>query len=114
MLLSTDYCKVYKNGNVTIKYDKDKIAESIIDDILTISEVLDWIDCLFVGDSYCLSNYEMGHTVYNVCLDVIYVFPWRFLEDLKAGKMVRLYAKKPDKWDRELLEDLLGDNGYFA
>lgn len=104
MLRKSDYCKVYKNGNITVKYDRDMIQDSKKDQILTIVSALEWIDCLFIGETYCLSNFETGHTLYNCYSDLVYVFPWRFLEDLEAGKTVRLYARRPDEYDREILE----------
>lgn len=104
MLRKSDYCKEYKNGNITVKYDRDMIQASKKDQTLTISDVLSWIDCYFIGETYCLSNYETGHTLYNVYSDLIYVFPWRYLEDLENGKTIRLYARRPDETDREILE----------
>lgn len=105
MLRKTDYCKEYKNGNITVRYDRDKIQESKKkDNVLTISDVLSWIDCYFIGETYCLSNYETGHTLYNAYSDLVYIFPWRCLDDLEAGKTIRLYARRPDETDREILE----------
>ena len=105
MLRSTDYCKEYKNGNITIKYDLETIKEARKDETLIISDVLSWLDCYFIGDTYCLSNYETGHTLYNLHSDLIYIFLWRYLDDLMNGKTVRLYARKPDEYDRELLKE---------
>lgn len=105
MRRKTDYCEEYKNGNIAIKYDCDKIQESKRDNILTISDVLSWIDCYFIGETYCLSNYETGHTVYNAYSDLVYVFPWRYLEDLENGKTVRMYARRPDEADREIIKE---------
>ena len=96
--------KEYKNGNITIKYYKDGIRESKRDSILTLSSLLDMIDCYFIGETYCLSNYETGHTVYNAYSDLVYVFAWSELEALEAGKAVKLFARKPDETDRELIE----------
>lgn len=104
MLRKTDHCKEYKNGNIIIKYDRDMIAESKRDSLLTLSSVLDEIDCSFIGETYCLSNYETGHTVYNAYSDLVYVFAWSELETLEAGKAVKLFARKPDEADRELIE----------
>lgn len=104
MLRTTDHCKEYKNGNIIIKYDRDMIAESKRDSLLTLSSVLDEIDCYFIGETFCLSNYETGHTVYNVYSDLVYVFAWSELEALEAGKAVKLFARKPDETDRELIE----------
>lgn len=104
MLRTTDHCKEYKNGNIIIKYDRDMIAKSKRDSLLTLSSVLDEIDCSFIGETYCLSNYETGHTVYNAYSDLMYIFAWSELEKLRQGKTVKLYARKPNKTDREILE----------
>lgn len=104
MLRTTNHCKEYKNGNIVIKYDCDMIAESKRDPILTIVNALDEIDCAFIGETYCLSNYETGHTVYNSYSDWVYIFAWSELRNLEAGKAVTLFARKPDETDRELFE----------
>ena len=104
MLRTTDHCKEYKNGNIIIRYDRDMIAESKRDSLLTLSSFLDEIDCSFIGETYCLSNYETGHTVYNSHSDFVYIFAWSELEALEAGKAVKLFARKPDETDRELIE----------
>ena len=96
--------KEYKNGNITIKYYNDGIRESKRDSLLTLSSLLDMIDCYFIGETYCLSNYETGHTIYNTYSDLVYIFPWRDLETLASGKTVKLFARKPDETDRELIE----------
>ena len=103
MLRKTEYCTEYKNGNLTIKYDADKIADAVKDPVLTISDVLSWIDCEFIGETYCLSNYETGHTIYNAYSDLVYIFPWSALEALQNGKTIRLYARTPDENDREII-----------
>lgn len=80
------------------------IAENKRDSLLTLSSVLDEIDCSFIGETYCLNNYETGHTVYNSYSDLVYIFTWSKLETLEAGKAVKLFARKPDETDRELIE----------
>jgi len=104
MLRTTDYCKEFKNGNINIKLDNDAIEEFKKDELLFLCDCLSWIDCDFIGETYCLSNYDIGHTLYNSYSDLVYIFPWSCLEDLKQGKTVKLYARKPDKWDRGLIE----------
>lgn len=96
--------KEYKNGNITIKYYNDGIQESKRYPLLILSSLLDMIDCYFIGETYCLSNYETGHTIYNAYSDLVYVFAWSELEALEAGKVVKLFARKPDETDRELIE----------
>lgn len=101
---SNGMCKEYKNGNITIKYDNDTIEEAKKDEILTLSSVIEWMDCYFIGETYCLGNYTTGHTIYNAYSDLVYIFDWNSLAMLKAGEMVRLYARKPNEVDREILE----------
>lgn len=100
----TDHCKEYKNGNLLIKYDEDAIEQSKKDSLLTLASVLEEIDCYFIGETYCLSNYAMGHTIYNFHSDLCYIFAWNDIETLEQGKTLKLYARKPDEWDRELIE----------
>lgn len=102
---SNGMLKEYKNGNITIKFDKDTLNE-LKDgyEVETLNYIIFWLDLYFIGETYCLSNWDTGHTIYNAYSDLVYVFPWRELETLKQGKTVRLYARKPDDTDREILE----------
>ena len=100
----TDHCKEYKNGNLLIKYNEDAIEQSKKDSLLTLASVLEEIDCYFVGETYCISNYAMGHTIYNCHSDLCYIFAWNNIETLEQGKTIKLYARKPNEWDRELIE----------
>lgn len=104
MLRKTNYCKEFKNGNINIKLDAAGIEEMKKDEVLFISDCLSWVDCDFIGETYCISNYETGHTIYNAYSDLVYVFPWSYLENLKQGETVKLYARRPDEYDRELLD----------
>lgn len=103
MKRSSDYCKEFGNGNINIKLDQDLINEFKKDSLLVLSDILSSIDCCFFGESFCLSNYEMGHMIYNLYSDVAYIFPWRYLDELSKGKTVKLYARKVDDYDRETL-----------
>lgn len=94
----------FKNGNINIKIDQSTMEDFNRDSLLTLSSILDSNDCYFFGETFCLSNFETGHAIYNVYSDLVYIFPWRVLEDLKSGKTVKLYARKPDENDREILE----------
>lgn len=100
----TDHCKEYKNGNLLIKYNEDAIEQSKKDSLLTLASVLEEIDCYFIGETYCISNYAMGHTIYNCHSDLCYIFAWNDIKTLEQGKTLKLYARKPDEWDRELFE----------
>ena len=74
------------------------------DNILVLSSLLDMIDCYFIGETYCLSNWATGHTIYNSYSDLVYVFQWSEIEELERGKTIRLYARKPNETDKEILE----------
>ena len=109
MLRSTDYCKEYKNGNITIRFDKDAIQEMKKDEILFLSDALYWLDCYFIGETFCISNFETGHSIYNYYSDLLYIFQWREMENLMQGKTVRLYGYKPSKDDREWIDQEMGN-----
>ena len=104
MLRTTDYCKEYKNGNITIKFDSELIELAKRDSVLALASALETIDCYFIGETYCLGNYAMGHTIYNCHSDLCYIFAWNDIETLEQGKTIKLYARKPDEWDRELIK----------
>lgn len=103
MLRKTDHCTEYKNGNISIRYDRDTIEKSKCNSVLTISEVLFEIDCDFIGETYCLGNFETGHTIYNAYSDLVYIFPWSAIDRLEAGKTVRLFGRQPNANDHEVL-----------
>lgn len=96
MLRCTDYVKEFINGNLNIKYDSDTIEAAKKDEFLTFSDILFWVDCYIIGNEYCLSNYEMGFSVYNLYSDLWYIVSFSDLEKLKDGKSIKLYARKVD------------------
>ena len=104
MLRTHEFTKEFKNGNLNIKLTPEAIEEMKRDEVLFLSDVLYWNDCYFIGETYCLNNWETGHTIYNAYSDVVYIFPWSALETLKEGKTVKLYARHPDETDREIIE----------
>lgn len=104
MLRKTDYCKEYKNGNITIKFDSELIEFAKRDSVLALTSALETIDCYFIGETFCLSNYETGHLIHNCYSDLVYIFAWSDLEKLQQGKTVKIFARIPDESDRELIE----------
>lgn len=96
--------KRYKNGNFTAKREP---GEEFHDGPLV---HLIWAlydkDCELFGEEYCLSNWEMACDLYCYYTDMIIRIPYGCLEDLENGKMIRLYARKPDKWEREQLQEM--------
>ena len=104
MLRTTDYCKEYKNGNITIKFDRELIELAKHDSVLALASALETADCYFIGETFNLSNYETGHLIHNCYSDLVYIFAWRDLEKLQQGKTVKIFARIPDESDRELIE----------
>lgn len=102
------YIREYKNGNITIKFCMAAIEDIKKDDVLALISIFDLIDIYPIGDTYCISNWETGHTFYNCYSDLTYVFFWSDLEKLKAGKTIRLYATRPDEYDREIINNEIG------
>lgn len=98
----------FKNGNINIKFFKENIEDlksGKFSDIELLSFALDDVDTYFVGSEFCLSNYEMGTMLYNCRIDKIYILAFSELEKLASGKTLKLYARKPDKYDREILNE---------
>lgn len=105
MLRTTAYCKEYKNGNITIKIPAAELEQFKRDPVFELSEMIYWLDCYFIGETFCISNYDTAHMIYNCYSDLVYIFPWGELERLEQGKTVRLYARVPDSDDREMITE---------
>ena len=105
---SFDHIKEFYNNNINIKLSSEyleDIKNGRISDIEAVSYTLEEIDCYFVGEEFCLSNYDMGAMIYNCYSDRVYIISFSDIETiLKAGKTLKLYARKPDRDDREFLE----------
>lgn len=103
----------YTNGNLTIKlYPEtlDKIKSGKYSDIEVISWLLDGLDTYIITDEYCLSNYDMGATLYNAYSDTVYIISFTDIDTkLLAGHTIRLYANKPDAYDRETIDAYFND-----
>jgi len=98
----------FKNGNLNIRFSPEEIAD-IKSGKFSAPEVLGWklssFDSYFIGETYCLSNFATGHTVYNAYNDCIYIVNWADVDSvLMAGKTLKLYARTPDESDREIIE----------
>lgn len=97
-------CKVFKNGNLNIRIPKGELEEFRKDEVLYLVYLLFWLDCEFIGETYCLSNWATGHTIYNSYMDCTYIFPWDALETLDDGKTLKLIALEVEDYERELIE----------
>jgi len=95
------------NGTLNLKFTPEEIID-IESGRFSAPEVLCWklenLDCTFIGETYCLSNWAMGHTIYSYYDDCVYILNWADVEEiLMDGKVLRLYADTPDEYDHELL-----------
>ena len=101
--------KEFNNGNLSIRFPveyREKLKSGVVSAIEVISYVLDELDCYFVGDEFCLSNYAMGAMIYNCYSDLVYIINFNDIEEtLTAGRWLRLYARKPTTDDRETIEN---------
>lgn len=101
--------KEFNNGNLSIRFPveyREKLKSGVVSAIEVISYVLDELDCYFVGDEFCLSNYAMGAMIYNCYSDLVYIINFNDIEEiLAAGRWLRLYARKPTTDDREIINE---------
>ncbi len=97
-------CIQFKNGNLSIHVEKEDLEDYLKDQVFFLSDLLWHMNCEFIGETFCLSNWETGHLIYNSYMDCCYIFPWRELETLADGKTVKLYARKPTEDELELIE----------
>lgn len=100
--------KEFQNGNINFSFTPEQIIElktGKISAVEVISWILDEIDCYFIGEQYCLSNYTTGATIYNAYSDLCYIIDFSDVETvLMSGRYLKLYARKPDENDREIIE----------
>lgn len=112
MLREHENIKEFKNGNISIRFPiefKEKLLAGTISAIEVLSFVLDEIDCYFIGENFCISNYDTGMLIYNCYSDLVYIIAVSdILEVLANFRWLRLYARKPSDVDREIIENELG------
>ena len=100
--------KEFENNNINIKLS-DSIIKDInaghVSSIEALSWLLDSLDISFIGEEFCLSNYDMGATLYNCHSDRMYIIAFSDIDNvLMGGKSLKLFARVPDNDDREILE----------
>lgn len=105
------FIKEFKRGNYHIKYEPDEIIPAEIDSILVnVLNELDMCDTYMIGEYwYNLSNYHCGIDLYNIRIDCIYTITSIDIESLKAGEMIVLAARKPDKWERITINEWMNE-----
>ena len=97
-------CTQFKNGNINVKIEKEDLEDFSNDQVFFLSDLLWYMNCEFIGETFCLGNYETGHLIYNSYMDCCYIFAWSDLDKLAEGKSVKLYAREVTDEDRELIE----------
>ena len=97
-------CTQFKNGNINVKIEKEDLEDFNKDQVFFLSDLLWYMNCEFIGETFCLNNFETGHLVYNSYMDCCYIFAWSDLDKLAEGKSVKLYAREVTDEDRELIE----------
>lgn len=101
--------KEFENGNLSIRFPAEYmegLKSNKYSAIEVISWVLDELDCYFVGDEFCISNYAMGAMIYNCYSDLVYIINFNDIEEtLAAGRWLHLYARIPDEDDREIIDE---------
>ena len=98
----------FRNGNMNIRFTSDEIAavkSGRYSDIELLSWILSELDCEFLGDEFCLSNYEMGCLIYSHYFDKTYLLRFTDIENvLMKGKSLKLYGKDPNEDEREMID----------
>lgn len=107
MLRKNDSIIEFKNNNLNIKLDNYYKELFQTDKWACLNDILSGLDCYFIGDYICLSNFNMGVQIYNLYSDVCYILSDIDISNLKEGKNVKLYAYKPSLDDRELIKNEL-------
>ena len=97
-------CTQFRNGNINLRIEKEDLEDFKKDQVFFLSDLLWWMNCDFIGETFCLNNFETGHLIYNSYMDCCYIFAWSDLELLAEGKTVKLFAKEVTEDDRELIE----------
>lgn len=97
-------CTQFKNGNLSLRIPREDLKEFNRDPVLYLSDLLGWMDCDFIGETFNLSNWVTGHLIYNNYMDCCYIFAWDELDRLACGLTVKLYARPVSADERELIE----------
>ena len=103
----------FTNGNLNIRFSPEEIEDiraGRYSDIEVLSWKLERFDTYFIGEQYCLSNYDMGTTAHSAYSDHVFTISFAAIENvLMQGKTLKLYAREPDEYDRETLALEKGD-----
>ena len=97
-------CIQFRNGNLNLRIEKEDLDEFNRDRVFFVSDLLCHMNCRFIGETFCVGNFDTAHIIYNDYMDCCYIFLWSKLEILAEGKFVKLFAHKPDEQEREIIE----------
>lgn len=106
--------KEFKNGNINLKLECDltDIDRTNENDLLAdlLNGCMDSKDVYMIGDIGCYGNDECYANLYNVRLDKVYIYLiGKSYNTLASGKTLKLYAHKPDSFEREIINEWLGE-----
>ena len=109
MKRTNEHIKEFNNGNLSIRFPveyREKLKSGVVSAIEVLSWTLDELDCYFIGEEFCLGNDAMGAMIYNCHSDLVYIINFNDIEKtLAAGRWLRLYARIPDEYDREIIDE---------
>lgn len=98
------YIKEFNNHNINLRITND---QTNISDIEKLSFLLDSLDCYFIGEEFCLSNYDMGIMIYNSYSDKCYIIAFSEIEKAQE-KTIKLHAFEPGEEERAAINEFLG------
>lgn len=106
--------KEFKNGNINLKLECDLIDIDRINEYDLLADLLngclDSKDIYMIGEIGSFGNFESSVNLYNVRLNKVYLYLiGKSYETLASGKTLKLYARKPDSYDMELINEWLGE-----
>jgi hypothetical protein len=105
----------FNNGNINLKLEKEdlkELSENPNSLMYVLSENLFfWNDMYFVGEDFCLSNYDMGINVVDANRGEIYVMSYNdMINKLAKGKTVKLYpADYTKEYKQEIWNEFYND-----
>ena len=97
--------KEFENGNVNLKIDDMKELEDSRESslVLLLWELMEH-DFEIVSEEYCLSNYDIGVSLYNLRNQKEYTLSYNDVYNkLEKGHTMKLYAYDPNQYDIELM-----------
>lgn len=98
----------FENDNLNIRFSPDEIQDikdGKYSKIELLSNKLACFDTYFIGEEYCLSNYTTGYTLYSAYAAKVLTLKLSDVDSvLMKGKTLKLYARKPDNEDLEIIE----------